>query len=475
MNSLSALFLNAHVWDGQQFIFMPHFRVHNGIICQSETPQADETTLNLEGGYIIPGITDIHTHADFTASDSRARDYALGQGVTRQVTGLCGFHPVYPKSTSRDDYIRYTGFLGDTAMLSTSWEHFFKTLDHTGPVKKYQLFGINSFLYNYPLNSDDVLEDRINTCIEQYQSYPFQGFSLSLNYHPVKSLPTERLYRFMNSLLTRLPVCCSYHVRDQQDRILESIQEVMSWHEGTAARCHISHLKFGGASHKGRFPERYHTLLQWQKSSAFPLSWDTYPFAFASTTLTSLFPTTDFWQEQSDDDFCQWLVDNPPPRLAETTVVCNREVFNQKTLGTIACELGESLEKALLTICRSLNGGGTYQRAFCEEEDLLWLLEQPETFIASDSFGLGQVHPRCTETFTSVLYQAWHKGELVLCEMVQRLQKGTHTVFPDIPQVALVEGQAAELFFFTPKPGSNNQPAFLVRGTIIGNELYRFD
>ncbi len=352
---------------------------------------------------------------------------------------------------------------------------FFKTLEQTEPVKKYQLFGINSFLYNYPLSSDDVLEERINECITQYQSHPFHGFSLSLNYHPVKSLPPERLYRFMNSLLTRLPVCCSYHVRDQQDRILESIQEVMSWHKGTAARCHISHLKFGGVSHKGLFPERYQTLLEWQKNSKFPLSWDTYPFAFASTTLTSLFPTTDFWQEQSEEDVCQWLVDNPPPRLAETTVVCDHTQFNQKTLGTIASELEESLEKALLTICRTLNGGGTYQRAFCEEEDLLWLLAQPETFIASDSFGLGQVHPRCTDTFTTVLFRAWQKGEQALCELVQRLQNGAQTVFPENPQTTLAKGQAAELFFFMPKSGSNNQPDFLVRGTIIGNNLFRFD
>lgn len=476
-------FLNARVWQNGRFTQPGPFSVVDGKIAGHHARYSEGmegVCIDLEGGYIIPGITDIHTHADFTASDARSCDYALRQGVTRQVSGLCGFHPVYDSSIPKEDYIRYTGFLGDIAMLDTDWHRFFNRLNAGCPVTRYQLFGLNSFLYSFPLDSDEVIETRIDQVLEQYNALEgeadpsrcFHGFSLSLNYHPVKSLPAERLYRFMNGLLCKMPVCCSYHVRDQKDKILESIQEVMAWHEGTGARCHISHLKFGGASHEGQFPARYEVLKNWQQESAFPLSWDTYPFAFASSTITSFFPTTDFWQEKSEAEFIGWLKQNPPPKLPLTTIVCENPAYNGKLLGQISEEIGECIEKALLVICRDLNGGGTYQRDFCLPEDLNWLLNQPETYIASDSFGLGQVHPRNTDTFTTVLHRAWMYSEQTLTDMVARLVEGSLEVFPTLPVATLETALPAELFYFTPVKG--NQAAFSKRGTIVGKQHFCF-
>ncbi|MGF1726875.1 hypothetical protein [Photobacterium nomapromontoriensis] len=284
-------------------------------------------------------------------------------------------------------------------------------------------------------------------------------------------MDTPLLQRFMHQLLSQFPVCCHYHVRDQKEGIFDSIEEVMVWHHGTQARYHICHLKFGGASHLGRFDACYQQLLAWRDQADFALSWDTYPFAFASSTITSFFPTTDFWQEHSEVEFCQWIADNPPHKLADVVIICDDPLFNQRTLSAISKTLNESLAKTLLTICQRLNGAGTYQRQFCETADLNWLLAQPDVLIASDSFGLDQVHPRNHSTFTQVLYQAWCQGEAAFHEMVQRIQHGANLVFPDIPMPSLAIGEPAELFFFTPikqEIPTDTSTAFAISGTLIG-------
>ncbi|WP_435133250.1 hypothetical protein [Plesiomonas shigelloides] len=470
------LFSNAKVWNGVDFSAPEYLYVNEGrIIYQGAVEpinlEGRVRKINLARGYIIPGIVDIHTHADFTAISPIATENALMQGVTRQVAGLCGFHPVYSETVATEDYLRYTAFLGDPKMLKHSWDAFFEQINTIEPVKRYMLYGINSFLFSHPILDEDDIDNRVEQCIEEYRKHPFYGFSLSLNYHPVKSLPAKWLHQFMRKLLARLPVTCCYHVRNQKEDILPSIREVMSWHVGTQARCHISHLKFGGNTHRGRFPERYKTLCAYRAQADFPLSWDTYPFAFASSTITSLFPTTDFWKENSIAEVYQWLKDNPPTSLEAIRIQCDDKRYSGQQIKQITNMLREDCLMALIHICHELGGLGTYQRDFCCEEDLNWLLEQPDVFIASDSFGLDHLHPRNTQTFTRVLIRAIEQGEQTLCAEVKRLQLGVKTVFPHIPMPLIAVGEIAELFFFTTEL-NQSQDAFECSGTLIGEQLH---
>lgn len=395
--------------------------------------QYDIDEEHLEGGYLIPSLTDIHTHSDFYLDSQQANNYAKNMGVEVQVGGLCGFHSVFDETkVSRGSYEEFASFLGTKTSIFNSFDQLFHKIKVTGK-KHMQLFGVNSYLFSYPITEETNLEQYVQQFNDIYQKYPFSGISVGLSYHPIKSLDPAIFTRFMKILLQTIPTVYSYHLRNQNMFIFEALDEVFEYHRGSAAHCHISHLKFSGATHMGQVKQRYQQLEEMTEKESFNITWDAYPFNFACTTVSSFLPESDSWSKMSLEKAVAYLKENPPFDFENIVIACADARYNGFILSDIAQREGLDVEVAYFKVVNDLLGIGTYFRKFATLDDLNVLIYDEKVLIASDSLGVDNVHPRCTHTYSKVLASAYDRGEKEFTAMVDKLVNGPKTVFADFP------------------------------------------
>ncbi|GAL08897.1 hypothetical protein JCM19237_737 [Photobacterium aphoticum] len=113
----------------------------------SEQQTSDMSNVTLDGGYLIPALTDIHTHSDFYFDSDTANQFAKNMGVAAQVGGLCGFHAVFDETqVTREAFEEYAAFLGTTGSIFTSFDALFAAAENADRVHA-QLLGLNAICF----------------------------------------------------------------------------------------------------------------------------------------------------------------------------------------------------------------------------------------------------------------------------------------------------------------------------------------
>ena len=399
----------------------------------SEQQTSDMSNVTLDGGYLIPALTDIHTHSDFYFDSDTANQFAKNMGVAAQVGGLCGFHAVFDETqVTREAFEEYAAFLGTKGSIFTSFDALFAAAENADRVHA-QLLGLNAYLFSYPVTEQTDLDAYVETLAGVFEAYPFAGISVGLAYHPLKTLPEAVFQTLLRKLVVRIPTVYNYHIRNQNAQVFESLEEVFACHRGAKAHCHISHLKFAGATHIGQVDARFAQFQALMAEQDFPVTWDVYPFSFACTTLSQFLPESDSWSKMTKDEVITYLEQNPPYDFANVVIACRLPAYNGLKLHEIATHKGLSAEQAYYEIVCELEGIGAYFRQFCTDDDLAELVFANDAIIASDSFGVENVHPRCTHTFTKALACAHQLGEAAFTDMVCKLVEGPQRVFPNLP------------------------------------------
>lgn len=445
---MNYLLNNIKAFNGKTRKFDGNTNVHisDGVIkkVSNDIIKVDVETeiLDCSGFYGIPGILDIHTHTDFTSHSPIADMYSFNMGVTHQVTGLCGFHPVYSESQEKEKFKKSVSFLGDDSSVVNDWYEHDKRIKRSY-VKKYQLLGLNSLLYGiHDLTNNEAYEKVKRELVK----YDFHGVSLGIFYPPFATLPKDRLFKLMKILVKKIDLPFFYHVRDQRDYAMESYKEVFEFHKGTTTRCHISHLKFSGSKHTYKINERLKELERLISSFSFPVSWDAYPFGTSATTISSLLPELalmDTEPEHIDIDRFKKKLENKTTIDWENAIVrCNTSYYNDKSISNIAKEMNLSNAEAYVKVVLDVNSQGVIMRKTMDEEDVMAICEHPKTIIASDSFGLSSVHPRNYLTYKKYLKEAFDKGKLE--QAVNKLTFLPREIFNNIP-TGIEEDQKADL------------------------------
>nr|WP_159063821.1 hypothetical protein [Thaumasiovibrio occultus] len=391
-----------------------------------------KANLASQGGYLIPALTDIHTHSDFYFDSDIANQFAKNMGVTSQVGGLCGFHSVFDENrVTRESFEEYASFLGTKGSIFNSYEQLFAQAQQADK-QHLQLLGLNAYLFSYPVDDTTDLDDYVEQIAVLFEQFPFAGISVGLAYHPIKTLSDELIQALLRKLIARVPTAYNYHIRNQNAQVFESLEEVFACHRGLSAHCHISHLKFAGATHIGKVKERFADFQALMAAQDFTITWDVYPFSFACTTISAFLPESDSWSKMSEGEVVDFLLSAPPYDFENVIIACGNPAYNGFKLHEIAAKTNLSVENAYYKVVCELEGIGSYFRQFCTEEDLATLVFADDAIIASDSLGVENVHPRCTHTFTKALACAHQQGDAAFTMMVDKLVNGPKRVFPQL-------------------------------------------
>ena len=278
----------------------PPFKADVGIVSDSITKIGDLTSedaeriINVDNLIVAPGFIDIHNHSDLSIFLVPTADNYIMQGVTTLVVGNCGFSPA-PISDLNKEFIEYTTrpFWGSVRI---DWSSFREYLDRLDELKKsvniVTLVGHGTIRSATLGVEDREPNERELNIMKEYVKEAMEagafGLSTGLIYVPGVYAKTDEIIE-LAKVASRYGGIYATHMRNEGERLIDSIIETIRIGIEANIPVEISHLKAAGRPNWGMI-ENALKLIEYYADKGFDISADAYPYTASSTTLASIFP-----------------------------------------------------------------------------------------------------------------------------------------------------------------------------------------
>jgi N-acyl-D-amino-acid deacylase len=254
--------------------------------------KAATTVIDAQGLAVCPGFIDVHSHSDFTiVADPRAEG-KLRQGITTEINGNCGMSaaPLRSKvSERREEDMRELGIRERWSTL----EEYFAVLEGLGVAVNVAFLAGHGNIRGSVMGYDDREPSReelsgMSTLLDETVEQGAIGFSTGLIYPPGVYAKTDELIILSRRLGAEGLIYAS-HMRNEGDRLLEAVEEVLQIGRDAGVKVHVSHLKTAGERNWGK-ADRVISLLEDAVRSGVRITCDRYPYVASSTDLDAILP-----------------------------------------------------------------------------------------------------------------------------------------------------------------------------------------
>jgi N-acyl-D-amino-acid deacylase len=329
---------------------------------------------------VAPGFIDAHTHDDEVLLSQPAMAPKISQGVTTVVTGNCGISlaPLQP-TTAMPPPLNLLG--GEHNFRFPTFAAYLDALDRRpAAVNVAAMVGHTALRVRTMPSLDRAANERevaaMQVLLREALGAGAIGISTGTYYLPAAHASTEEIIEVCRPL-TGSTALYATHMRNEGDRIMESLDETFRIGRELDVPVVISHHKVAGPANWGRSQATLARIGQAMQCQC--VSLDCYPYHANSTVL------------RTDNDLLQRRIliasSEPHPEFAG------------RYLTDIAAELGTSLEEAA---DRLQPASAIYFSM--DEKDVCNILSFSETMIGSDGLPVGEKpHPRLWGTFPRVL------------------------------------------------------------------------
>jgi N-acyl-D-amino-acid deacylase len=409
--------------------------------------------INLRGLALAPGFVDVHSHGDGSLEDDWRAESVIRQGITTIVAGQDG--------GSRD----VAGWLARLGALRPAVN--VATMIGFGTVRG-QVVGDA----DRPATPDELR--RMVTLVESALAVGACGGSSGLEYTPGGFASRDELVALAGPLRRRrLPY--STHMRNEDDRLIESIAEALAVAETAGCPLQVAHLKAQGPRNWPRMAEALRTLDQANKRGV-DAAFDIYPYEAYQTGLSNLFP---LWSRDGGTEAFLARIGAPATAdriraetLAKVELIGGWDhvlisgvraaedagVPGQR-IGALAAERGQDPYRVTVDLLRR-NGGQVGMVGFAmSEENIEAGLRHPLSMVCSDGSAVatdgparrGHPHPRSLGTFPRVLGRyVRERKALSLAEAIHKMtaRPAERLRFTDRGRIA--PGLWADLVAFDP-------------------------
>jgi N-acyl-D-amino-acid deacylase len=425
---LDLLIRNATVIDGTR---APRFQADIGIaggriqaIGDLSNERAKEE-VDASGKIAAPGFIDAHTHDDRLMLSSPDMAPKVSQGVTTVVAGNCGIS-LAPAPHGMSAPVEVPLDLLDD---EGGWFRFRTFKEYVEALKAKPAATNCALLVGHSMLRVQTMDDvgraatasqikNMREMVDEALAAGAIGLSTGLYYEPAHAAPTEEVIEICRPLSKRNGIYCT-HMRDEGDRVVDSLEESFRIGRALGVPVVISHHKVVGKNNHGRSAETLPFIEKAMRSQKIGL--DCYPYHASSTILSAS------RVRNASRVLITWS--KPHPEAA-------------------GMDLGEIKTKLNLSVEDLLPAGAIYFSM--DEKDVQRILGFEHTMIGSDGLPHDAApHPRLWGTFPRVLgHYARGLGLFSLETAVYKMTGLTAKTFGLADRGVLKEGFAADITIF---------------------------
>lgn len=419
---------------------------------------------------VAPGFIDIHSHGDGSLDADPRAESLIRQGVTTIVGG-------------QDGGSRANG--GDR-----SFADYFAELARIRPaVNVASMVGLGT-IRGAVVGDDDRPATpgelaRMVAMVARAVADGACGASSGLEYTPGAFASRDELIALCRPLVARdsrspsLPYAT--HMRNEDDRLLDAIDESIAVARGAGCPLHISHLKTQGPRNWPRLTDAF-ARIETARAAGLDVTFDRYPYVAYSTGLTNLFPV---WSRDGGTDAFLARLDDPAtdPRIRREVlakvdliggwnnamVTSVRDPADRaiegKRLGDAAGAAGADPYAFTVALLKRNRGNVGMVGFAMSEDNLERILAHPLGMVCSDggAFAVdgparrGSPHPRGLGTFARVLGRyVRERKALTLEQAIHKMTGQPATRVGMMSRGWLKVAQAADVVVFDPSTVSDH-------------------
>jgi len=419
---------------------------------------AAHTRIDASGLVATPGFIDAHTHDDRAVMSTPDMTPKLSQGVTTVVTGNCGIslapltnrEPVPPLDLlGGTDWYRYASMREYMADVEASPPaiNLAPLVGHT------TLRAATMDSLDRPATDKEV--ERMGLLLDEALDAGCIGMSTGLAYAPAIAAPTDEIVALAERLRRNNGVFTT-HMRNEGERVVESVEETLEIGRRARVPVVISHHKCCGRKNYGLVKKTLEVIRTARAHQTVDL--DVYPYTASSTVLIAESVAS------SERVLITWS--KPHPECAG------------RDFADVCAEWGVGVNEA---IARLQPAGAIYHQM--DEKDLRRVLAFDDAMIGSDGLPHDEFpHPRLWGTFPRVLgHYSRDVGLFPLEQAVRRMTAVPARVFALSDRGAVREGAYADLVLLDPGTVMDSasfdapkQPAAGIREVIVnGDPVWR--
>ena len=252
--------------------------------------------VDITGHVICPGFIDLHSHSGLTILAAPLHEPKVRQGVTTEVIGVDGnSYAPFPSRTELLAFARLNAGLDGLPDLDWDWgsaASYLAGFDGRVSVNLALLVG-NSALRIDALGWDDIPADalaldRMRSLLREAMQDGAFGLSSGLDYPPGAFASTQELAE-LTAEAARLGGIYHTHVRYALgDGFLDPFREAIDIGRRGGGPVHITHF-YRRATYPGS-AEQMIELVEEARVEGIDVTWDTYPYEWASTRLLIMLP-----------------------------------------------------------------------------------------------------------------------------------------------------------------------------------------
>jgi len=246
--------------------------------------------IDASGKIVAPGFIDAHTHDDRLMLSAPEMAPKVSQGVTTVVAGNCGISLAPAPSGMRAPVPVPLDLLDEqgTWFRFKSFKDYVDALREQPPATNCALLVGHSMLRVQTMGELSKAASpgemsRMRQLVDEALAAGAIGVSTGLYYEPASAAPTEEVIEICRPLAARNGLYCT-HMRDEADRVLDSLEETFRIGRELGVPVVISHHKVVGKPNHGRSAETLPLIESAMRGQRVGL--DCYPYCASSTILS---------------------------------------------------------------------------------------------------------------------------------------------------------------------------------------------
>ena len=393
-----------------------------------KVPDKGAREIDAAGKVAAPGFIDAHTHDDRLMLSAPDMAPKVSQGVTTVVAGNCGISLAPAPKGMRPPVAVPLDLLDDEG----GWFRFRTFKEYVDVLKTKPAATNCALLVGHSMLRVQVMDDvsrpaqeteivKMRGMVDEALAAGAIGVSTGLYYEPASAAPTEEVIEICRPLRARNGIYCT-HMRNESDRVMESLEESFRIGRELGVPVVISHHKVAGKPNHGRSAETLPLIAERMRSQ--PIGLDCYPYCASSTILSA-------------------------SRVAGASRVL--VTWSRPHPEVAGMDLEDIRKQRKLEVADLLPAGAIYFSM--DENDVQRILGFEHTMVGSDGLPHDAApHPRLWATFPRVLgHYSRGLGLFPLETAVYKMTGLTAKTFGLAGRGELKQGNAADIVIFDPQ------------------------